>query len=65
MRQPWTGIASTPESIDGTGGSHEGTEDFALWCVFWAAWTVLVPAVMLSPQGVAVILAGGGVAAGT
>ena len=38
--------------------------DFALWCVFWAAWTVLVPAVMLSPQGVAVIFAGGGIAAG-
>ena len=37
---------------------------FVLWCAFWAAYVFVVPAVMLSPQGVAVIYAGGGVAAG-
>ena len=37
---------------------------FAVWCVFWAAYVFVVPAVMLSPQGVAVIYAGGGIAAG-
>ena len=38
--------------------------DFMLWSAFWAAWTMLVPAVMMSPQSVAVIFAGGGIAAG-
>lgn len=38
--------------------------DLVLWSAFWAGWTVLVPAVMMSPQRIAVIWAGGGIAAG-
>lgn len=37
---------------------------FVIWSGFWAAYVFIVPAVMLSPQGVAVIFAGGGIAAG-
>jgi diguanylate cyclase (GGDEF)-like protein len=38
--------------------------DFAMWCAFWAGWMVLVPTLMMSPQRIAVIWAGGGIAAG-
>ena len=38
--------------------------DFVLWSAFWAGYSLLVPVVMLSPQGIAVIWAGGGIAAG-
>jgi diguanylate cyclase (GGDEF)-like protein len=38
--------------------------DFVLWSAFWAGWVVLVPVAMMSPQDIAVIWAGGGIAAG-
>ena len=38
--------------------------ELVLWSAFWAAWAVLVPLVMMSPQRIAVIYAGGGIAAG-
>ena len=46
------------------GAGMRTLRDLALWSAFWAGYSLLVPAVMLSPQGIAVIWAGGGIAAG-